>query len=134
MARVMVVDDDSGIRAGMARYLRMQGHEVIEAGGGGEALRLAAHVEVDLVITDINMPDVDGIEVIMKLTEARAGLPVIAISGGGLMPKDLLLASADLLGAVRTLSKPFDLSDLRRAVDDALAGPVGPSSRPGDES
>jgi DNA-binding response OmpR family regulator len=133
MARVMVVDDDAGIRAGVARYLRTQRHEVFEACGGGEALRLAASMQVDLVITDINMPDTDGIEVIMRLAEARAGLPVIAISGGGLMSKELLLASAGLLGAVRTLAKPFELCELRNAVDEALGGAGGSPPRCGDE-
>ena len=120
MARVMVVDDEASVRAGVARYLRTQQHDVFEASGGGEALRLAAQMQVDLVITDINMPDTDGIELIIGLAETRPGIPIIAMSGGGLVSRELLLASADLLGAVRTLPKPFELTELRDAVTVAL--------------
>jgi len=122
LARVLVVDDEVGVRSGVCRFLRRSGHEVMEASGGAEALRQAYGQALDLVITDINMPDVDGIEVIMALARERPGLPIIAISGGGLMPKDLLLSSAGLLGAVHTVAKPFVLEDLRRVVDAVLAG------------
>lgn len=59
--RVLVIDDDDAVRAGIRRYLRFVGHEVLEASGGAEALRLASGRELDAVITDINMPDTDGI-------------------------------------------------------------------------
>jgi FixJ family two-component response regulator len=63
----------------------------------------------------------DGIEVIIALSEKMPGLPVIAISGGGKVPKELLLVSANLLGAVTTLSKPFEVAELIAAVELALA-------------
>ena len=92
-----------------------------EAADGRQALRAVLSRGCDLVITDINMPEMDGIEVIMALSERRPGLPIIAISGGGRLPKDLLLTSADMLGAVTTLAKPFDIPDLIAAVERALA-------------
>ncbi|HSW29702.1 MAG TPA: response regulator [Longimicrobiales bacterium] len=116
----MVIDDEVSVRAGVARYLRTQRHDVFEACDGAEALRLVAQMQVDLVITDINMPERDGIEVIVSLAECQPGLPVIAISGGGRVPKELLLSNAGGLGAVRTLPKPFDLTELRNAVAEAL--------------
>ncbi len=119
MATILVIDDESAVRDTMRRLLERYGHEVREAANGREALKAAP--DYDLVITDINMPEMDGIEVIMALTDRRPGLPVIAISGGGRLPKDLLLSSADMLGAVTTLPKPFDLSELIEAVDRALA-------------
>lgn len=119
MATILLIDDETAVRDTMRRLLERYGHEVREAANGREALK--APPEYDLVITDINMPEMDGIEVIMALTERRPGLPVIAISGGGRLPKDLLLSSADMLGAVTTLPKPFDLSELIEAVDAALA-------------
>lgn len=120
--RVLVIDDDDAVRGGIVRYLRVTGHEVLEASGGAEALRLASGGDLDAVITDINMPDTDGIEVILALAEQRPGLPVIAISGGGLMPKELLLSSAGILGAVQTLAKPFELAELREALERAVTG------------
>ena len=128
MARILLIDDETSVRVGVGRFLRKVGHEVHDACDGVEALRLAQGLEVDLVVTDINMPEMDGIEVILALAERNPGLPVIAISGGGRMPKELLLASAGVLGAVATLPKPFDLVQLRDAVDRALAG----GSRSGD--
>lgn len=125
MAHILLIDDDDGIRNAASRYLRMLGHEVTEAGDGARALRLAQGSPVDLVITDINMPEMDGIEVILAVTENKPGVPVIAISGGGRMPKDVLLASAGLLGAVETLAKPFELSELMQAVERGLASRTG---------
>ena len=119
MATILVIDDETAVRDTVRRLLERQGHEVREAANGREALRASA--DYDLVITDINMPEMDGIEVIMTLAERQPGLPVIAISGGGRLPKDLLLSSADMLGAVTTLPKPFDLTELIGAVDRALA-------------
>lgn len=121
MARILLIDDEAAVRAGVARFLRSLGYDVLEADGGMEGLRIVKRSRVDLVITDINMPDVDGIEVILALGADFPGIPVIAMSGGGLMPKDILLSSAHLLGALTTLSKPFDLAELAEAVGAALA-------------
>ncbi len=66
------------------------------------------------------MPEMDGIEVIMGLRDLSPGLPVIAISGGGLFPEELLLENAQGLGAIITLSKPFDIRKLAGAVKRAL--------------
>ncbi len=93
-----------------------------EAQDGRRGLQAIAEGGIDLVISDINMPEMDGIEVINALREATAGAPVIAMSGGGLYPRELLLDSAQMLGAVSTLPKPFELEDLRRAVEAALSG------------
>jgi DNA-binding NtrC family response regulator len=120
MAKLLVIDDEPSLRAAVARYLRLHGHDVIEAGNGAEALRLTADESLDLVITDINMPEMDGIEVILALAQRNPGLPVIAMSGGGRMPKDTLLMSAELLGAVTTLAKPFELAHLSEMVEAAI--------------
>ena len=121
MPRILVIDDDRAVRENVAMYLRRLGHEVLEASDGLRGFEILAGPAVDLVVTDINMPDMDGIEVIDRLREATDGCPVIAISGGGLFAKDLLLENAAMLGAVSTLAKPFDLNDLRAAVEAALA-------------
>jgi DNA-binding response OmpR family regulator len=119
--RILVLDDDRGVREGVAAYLRRLGHEVHEASDGKRGVEALGGRSFDLVITDINMPDMDGIEVIAQLSDAADGVPVIAMSGGGLFATELLLANAEMLGAVRTLAKPFDLDDLGAAVREALA-------------
>ncbi len=122
MARILVIDDDRNVREAVASYLSRLGHEVREAQDGRRGLKAIAEGDIDLVISDINMPEMDGIEVINALREAATGAPLIAMSGGGLYPKELLLDSAQMLGAVSTLPKPFQLEDLRRAVEAALSG------------
>lgn len=125
MANILLIDDEPTVRVGVGRFLRMKGHDVVEAGDGREALALALGQAWDLVITDINLPDVDGLEVILALHKESPSLPVIAISGGGRMSSDLLLANAGVLGAVATLEKPFELGALADAVSRALGqGPA----------
>ena len=120
MARVMVIEDDDAVRGLVIRMLERVGHEVVATPDGREALRMFGQEPTDLVITDINMPGMDGIEVISAFRAMRAGVPIIAISGGGLMPKELLLSSAAAMGAVEVVSKPFEISRLVGAVDRAL--------------
>ena len=120
MARILVADDDPLVISSLVRFLRRLDHEVREVVNGREALEAIEESSFDLVITDINMPEVDGIEVISRLRESRPGLPVIAMSGGGLVDKRVLLSDADAFGAVSTIEKPFDLAEMRSAIDDAL--------------
>ncbi|MGE0159884.1 MAG: response regulator [Gemmatimonadales bacterium] len=122
MPRILVIDDERGLREGVATYLRRLGHVVVEAEDGRRGFEALQIEPFDLVITDINMPDMDGIEVVDQLRQVTGGCPVIAMSGGGLFDKELLLANAEMLGAVSTLAKPFDLHDLGAAVGDAIAG------------
>ena len=121
MSTILIIDDDEAVRTGVRRLLERIGHEVVEAVDGRDALRIAGETDLDLVVTDVNMPEMDGIEVIMALSQRESSVPIIAISGGGKMPKELLLHSAGLLGAVTTLAKPFELVEIQRAVEDALA-------------
>ncbi len=120
MARILVVDDDVIIREAVGRLLSRAGHEVDEAVNGKEAMSALDAHSYQVVVTDINMPEMDGIEVIAALRRARAGIPVVAMSGGGLMPKDLLLANADLMGAVEVIMKPFEANQMVGAVERAL--------------
>jgi CheY-like chemotaxis protein len=124
MARVLVIEDDPAVRARVARMLARVGHEVVEASEGRDGLRRFEAAPTDLVITHIKMPGMDGIEVITAFRRLRAGVPIIAISGGGLMPKELLLSNASALGAVEVVSKPFEISQLVGAVSRALGQPV----------
>lgn len=120
MATILLIDDEPSVRSVLATLLRRYGHWVLDAEDGRAALRAASLARFDLVITDIYMPGMDGIEVITKLSEMRPDVPVIAISGGGRLPKEFLLEDADLLGAVASLPKPFDVSGFMEAVERAL--------------
>jgi sigma-B regulation protein RsbU (phosphoserine phosphatase) len=120
MPRLLVIDDHATLRAAVARGLERAGHEVVQAGSGTEGMAELEGGPFDLVVTDINMPDMDGIEVILKLSQIYPDLPVIAVSGGGLMSHEILLGNADALGAVDVLAKPFELAELNAIIDRAL--------------
>lgn len=121
MPSILLVDDDPLVRASTRRVLERSGHTVIEVGDGFEAIQVVAEGPVDLVVTDILMPDIDGIRLILELREQRPEIPIVAISGGGKMVAlDLLLADAEELGAVACIPKPFEIDELLDAVARAL--------------
>jgi len=122
MTKILVVDDDARILRSLDRLLTREGYEVETAADGFIALKMFEERAADLVITDINMPGMDGIEVITALQGLRSDVPVIAISAGGLLPSEVLLQNADMLGAISSISKPFDVDTLLEAVSRALVG------------
>jgi len=130
MAHILVVEDDVPFGQMLVQMLRRDGHEVAVAVDGLEALRLAARIAPDLIITDILMPKMDGVETIIELTRRGSRVPVIAMSGGRrAITAEFNLESAKVLGVEVTLTKPFARADLRKAIDDALlksraAGPI----------
>jgi DNA-binding response OmpR family regulator len=120
MARILVVDDEVSLRDVLARLLEREGHEVLTAGDGVEGLRLWRERGAAVVILDIHMPRSDGIETLVQLRALAPALPVIVISGGDQTRALGLLGDARLLGATRTLAKPFSLSELTAAVNSVL--------------
>lgn len=122
MTRILVVDDDREFRRGLAKALCQHGYDVTEAGDGREAMVILRENPQDLVITDINMPEMDGIEILNELRVTKTSVPVIAISGGGRLPKAFLLGNASVLGAVETIEKPFELAALLGTMEQLLAG------------
>ena len=120
MARVLVIDDDEEHRTLVRHMLVGAGHEVEEAPDGAEGLRAFGKNPPDLVLTDINMPGLDGHDVIEAIRVQHADVPIIAISGGGATPKDELLLKASNLGAVEIIMKPFEFRQLVGAVERAL--------------
>jgi two-component system response regulator (stage 0 sporulation protein F) len=122
VATILLVDDDEQLRTRLARFLERLGYHVLMAADGKGAMTVLAETSVDLVVTDINMPDMDGIEIIMALQEAASSVPVIAMSGGGLFDKEMLLDSAGAFGAVVTLEKPFEPTLLQATIASVLAG------------
>lgn len=121
MALVLVVDDEPLMRRTLRTALERAGHEVEEAKDGNEALKKFSSLSPDLVLTDIVMPDREGVETIGQLRKLHADVPIIAMSGGGAVGGTLFLRLAEELGATRTFTKPIRNADLVILVNDCLA-------------
>ena len=119
--RIMIVDDDPGIRRALHILLSRAGYQVTQARDGIEALRLWRDKGGDLVITDLHMPEKDGIQTIVELQSHTPGIRIIAMSGGGQTKRLDLLGNATMLGAVFTIEKPFTLNEMMSVVRRALA-------------
>jgi len=116
MAKVLVVDDDAGTRTAVRRTLARIGHEVWDVPGGEEALPLLDIVPFDLVITDVYMAAVDGMELLTRIQQKGLAIPIVVISGGGFASADDVLDLASKCGAAATLDKPFTARQLRETV------------------
>lgn len=120
--RILIVDDDPGIRRVLQVLLTKAGYQVTQASDGFEALRLWREHGGDLVITDLHMPEKNGIETILELLTHSPGMRIIAMSGGGQTKRLDLLGNATMLGAVFTLEKPFTVPEILSLVKRALNG------------
>jgi CheY-like chemotaxis protein len=121
MAHILIIDDDEPFRDMLVHMLTLDAHRVTAARDGEEGLRLCRQTRPDLIITDILMPQMDGIELIMELARQGNGIPIIAISGGRRsISAEFNLKSASLVGVKATLAKPFARADLRQAIQQAL--------------
>jgi CheY-like chemotaxis protein len=121
MARVLVVDDESSMRQMLRETLERRGHIVDEAADGREALQRLTEHQPDLVITDLVMPEMEGIETIQALRRKCPTIPIIAISGGGRVEPENYLSLAEQIGANRTFAKPFRLDEILTAVRELTA-------------
>jgi YesN/AraC family two-component response regulator len=129
MARILVIDDDATIRLSLKLSLEDADHQVEEAANGLEGIGRFRANPADLVITDIFMPEKEGVELIDEIKRERPETKIIAISGGGRMNPDDYLTIARRLGAERTLLKPFDIEMLLDTVD-GLLQPEGSGDNP----
>ena len=120
MAKVLVIDDEPGIRGIMCRVLETAGHDVTDFANGAGAIEHVRQEPADLVITDLFMPEVEGIETIREIHRLRPDMPIIAISGVDFEGGDYLRV-ARKFGAVATLRKPFLPSDLVELVSRVLS-------------
>jgi DNA-binding response OmpR family regulator len=119
--RILVADDDPGIRRTLQIGLTKAGYEVVEARDGAEAMRLWRDDGADLVISDIYMPDKDGLEVIRELRAQSPTARVIAMTDGGRSRNLDPLRHAGIFGANRTIAKPFTLEEMLAIVKQVLA-------------
>jgi CheY-like chemotaxis protein len=127
MTRILLIDDDDAVREVTTEVLRQAGHTVTAAPNAKTGLAHQHTDPHDLIITDINMPDMDGLELIMALRHATPRPRIIAISGGYMLSESLFLPLAQRLGVQRALAKPFRAEALLQAVDAVLAAPAPPT-------
>ena len=125
MATILVIDDDASIRRSLRRIHELDGYQVREAQNGSTALDPEAVADLDLVITDIYMPEMDGIEFLIRFRDLFPSTPVIAISGGGYAAKEFVLKDASMIGANATLSKPLTVDGVLGAVNQVLDSQLG---------
>jgi DNA-binding response OmpR family regulator len=120
--RILVADDDPGIRRTLQIGLTKAGYDVVEARDGAEAMRRWRDNGADLVISDIYMPDKDGLEVIRELRAQSPTTPVIAMTDGGRSRNLDPLRHSQTFGASRTIAKPFTLEAMLAIVKQVLPG------------
>jgi DNA-binding NtrC family response regulator len=118
MAEILVIDDDDDVRSLVTDILDAAGHQTREASNGDCGMALCRARRPSLVITDIVMPEKEGLELIRDLSREMPDVAILAMSGAG--NPAVYLRAAGLFGAVAVLSKPFDPDDLLRAVETAL--------------
>jgi DNA-binding NtrC family response regulator len=120
-ARILVIDDDAAVCRMLEMALDIAGHEVIAIQDARTAISFLESNTVNMVITDLVMPETEGIEIIMRVSHVHPTIPIVAISGEGADGPEEYLSIARLLGAHRTLSKPFDCRQLIEIVEQLLA-------------
>jgi CheY-like chemotaxis protein len=131
MARILVIDDDALVRETVKNMLELNGHEVSLAEHGGDGLRRFGGGTFALVITDILMPEVEGMETVRRLRQISATTPIIAMTGGSTTRLWVnasggadYLKMARAFGANHVLRKPFTAKQLMALVEDCLRGPA----------
>lgn len=120
MANILVIDDEPQIRSMVRLILERAGYAVMEAPDGLEGIARFREKPADLIITDLIMPNRDGIGMIIELKKEFPDVKIIAMSGGGLNRPEGYLRGASKLGASCTLAKPINRQELLRAVKDTL--------------
>jgi DNA-binding response OmpR family regulator len=110
--KILVIDDEAGTRCLIENALQFDGHQVLVAANGISGMRLIRLEQPDIVITDILMPDQDGLGIIMRMRQEFPAVKILAISGGGTVGGLDLLVAAGRLGADAILAKPFSPEQL----------------------
>ena len=121
MAKILIIDDDSDFRRMLNRLLTQNGYEVIEARDGLEGVKNYGSQGADLVITDIFMPEKEGIETVTELNQLNPDVKIIVVSGGGQQYDISYIENMVELGASEAFVKPFDpealLSSIKKLLD-----------------
>jgi len=120
MKKILIIDDEPYILLMLKKMLERAGYEVDLASNGREGLDLFEKETADLVITDIIMPDKEGLELIIEMKKQKPGLKIIAMSGGGRISPDSYLECATYFGAEKVFQKPFRQKELVSAVRELI--------------
>jgi DNA-binding NtrC family response regulator len=130
MARILVIDDDQAIRSVVTLLLERKGHQIVVAENGRRGLKILEADDFDMLIIDIFMPEMDGLEAIRLVRQIRPVMPILVMSGGaqiGAMPDYLSMATK--LGAIESIRKPFKPETLVAAVTACLGHSDGRQDR-----
>ena len=120
MARILIIDDEKPVRDAVEAVAAAAGHETRCAADGRQGMIEFARFQPDVVVTDMLMPEKEGIETVIDLRKLRPDLPIIAISGGGRVGNMSFLKMAEHFGATHTLAKPFSAAQLMAAFTACL--------------
>jgi DNA-binding response OmpR family regulator len=112
MKKIAIIEDDVAIRESLKEILEINNYEVLAADSGIDLMKKVHEFKPDILITDIIMPDKDGIEIIIEAKKIYPNIILIAISGGGRIDSESYLNTAKYLGADATLKKPFTHAQL----------------------
>ncbi len=121
-ARILVIDDDPAICLLMRKLLSRRGYDVVATADAQHGLALLEREPIDLLITDVVMPDADGFEILQSVQKKHPSLPVMVISGGNQLDAEYYLRVAKTLRAAKTLRKPFRADEIYGAVAELLSG------------
>jgi two-component system, response regulator, stage 0 sporulation protein F len=116
---ILIVDDEEGLREGLSRLLENEGYTVLSAENGEQALEILQNAHIDLVLTDMRMPGMDGIELLKKIHERHGEIGVIILTGYGQIETYI---EAMNFGAIEYVSKPFKVNELKFIVNKVLNG------------
>lgn len=119
---ILVADDDDAIREMIRGVLEISGYRVMCARNGSEGIKLLGQHEFACILSDMLMPERDGLELLMEARKRKPGTPIVVMSGGGHMPVDFYFKVARNLGAMAVLDKPFGRTSLIAAVQSAMSG------------
>ena len=122
-ATILVVDDDESVRVALRAILETDGYAVDEVASGQAALRACEQSGPALIVTDVAMPDCDGLELLRTLRRAYPDVPVIVVTGTEVLPQGPLADIASRLGARQVFLKPMPVAAFRQAVRDLVARP-----------
>jgi len=120
MARILVIEDDEQVLDMLYQMLIREGYDVLKASNGREGMRLYREEPIDLIITDLIMPEKEGIETIIELRRDFPDVKIIAISGGGRVGTKDYLHIAKILGVQRTFTKPVARELLLSAISELI--------------
>jgi DNA-binding NtrC family response regulator len=129
MKKILLVDDEAAIRSMLRVLLKKESRLFVEASNGTEAQAILETGPCDLIISDVIMPDCDGIELVMAIRRKLPEVPVIIMSGGGRVHASHYLNLAEKLGAARVFEKPFNSSELCAAVSELLGETAEPAGK-----